>query len=50
MNTAEEKSVMTGLYALLALVQKYEFEMEEDREPLFEILKQTLGTMGNLIN
>lgn len=32
-----EKGVLTGLYALHGLVKKYEYEMDEDRSPLFEI-------------
>jgi hypothetical protein len=32
-----EKGVLTGLLALHGLVKKYEFMMEEDRKPLFEI-------------
>ena len=46
----EEKAVHTGLMVLHALVCRYEFEMEEDREPLFAILDQTFGSLGNLIN
>ena len=38
LNMEGEKAVYTGLLALLGLVQKYEYEMEEDREPLFAIL------------
>ena len=37
MNTKNEKGTLTGLLALLGLVRKYEFEMDKDREPLYEI-------------
>ena len=43
LGTSEEKSVVTGLHVLHALVSVYEFEMEEDREPLFKILQATFG-------
>jgi hypothetical protein len=29
---------MTGLYGLKGLVKKYEYELEEEREPLFYII------------
>jgi hypothetical protein len=29
---------MTGLQALFALTKKYEYEMDEDREPLFQLM------------
>jgi hypothetical protein len=38
LNMEGEKAVYTGLLALLGLVQKYEYELEEDRLPLFDIL------------
>jgi len=30
----EEKSILTGLQGLYALTQKYEYESDEEREPL----------------
>lgn len=45
-----EKAVYTGLLALLGLVQKYEYELEEDREPLYLILNQSFDILGKLIN
>jgi len=41
---------MTGLLALQSLVKKYEFEMDDERMPLFEIMGQAFNTLGNLIN
>ena len=41
---------MTGLLALQCLVKKYEFELEEERTPLYDIMQQTFGIVGNLIN
>jgi len=45
-----EKAVYTGLLALLGLVQKYEYELEDDRIPLYEILNQSFSILGKLIN
>ena len=50
LNSQNEKGIYTGLLALFSLVKKYEYEMEEDREPLFEILKQSFGILGSLID
>jgi len=50
LNMEGEKAVYTGLLALLGLVQKYEFELEEDRIPLFGILNQSFDILGKLIN
>jgi hypothetical protein len=50
LNMDGEKAVYTGLLALLGLVQKYEYELEEDREPLYLILNQSFDILGKLIN
>ena len=34
----EEKAVMTGLLGLKGLCKKYEYELEEAREPLYAII------------
>ncbi len=41
---------MTGLYGLYGLCKKFEYEFDEARDPLYEIIKQTFGFMGGLIN
>jgi hypothetical protein len=38
LTSGNEQAIMTGLQALFALVKKYEYEMDEDREPLFELM------------
>jgi hypothetical protein len=38
LSTNDEKSVMTGLYGLKGLVKKYEYELQEEREPLYGII------------
>jgi len=50
LNSQNEKGILTGLIALFGLVKKYEYEMEEDREPLYAILQSVFATLGNLIN
>jgi hypothetical protein len=50
LNSKNEKGIYTGLLALLGLVKKYEYEMDEDREPLNQILSNSFGILGDLIN
>lgn len=46
----DEKSVMTGLFGLKGLVKKYEYELQEERDPLYPIIQNTFGLLGNLVN
>jgi importin-7 len=46
----DEKAVMAGLLGLRGLVKKYEYEMDEERLPLYEIIKVTFGILGGLVN
>lgn len=41
---------MTGLLSLKGLVKKYEYEMEEERKPLQEIIKQNFPILGALVD
>lgn len=41
---------MTGLLGLKGLVKKYEYEMEDERQPLFNIISQTFPILGGLVN
>lgn len=50
LNSKDEKGVLTGLIALHALIKKYEFCMEDDRVPLFEIFTQCFGMLGSLVD
>jgi hypothetical protein len=38
------------LLGLKGLVKKYEYEMEEEREPLFYIVGETFGVLGAIVN
>jgi hypothetical protein len=38
LTSGNERGIMTGLTSLFALTKKYEYEMDEDREPLFLIM------------
>lgn len=44
------QSIYAGLLGLFALCSRYEFELDEDREPLFEIIKRCFDRMGELVN
>ena len=43
-------SIYTGLHGLFALAARYEFELDEDRQPLFEIIKESFDILGSLVN
>jgi len=38
LNQQNEKAVLTGLQALKGLCKKYEYELDETRQPLFDIV------------
>lgn len=38
-NLADDKGVITGLYGLYALCKKFEYELDEGREPLYPIIE-----------
>jgi hypothetical protein len=42
--------VIAGLLGLKGLVKKYEYEMEDEREPLYEVTAATFNVLGSLIN
>ena len=50
LNSQNDKGILTGLLALFGLTKKYEYELEEDRDPLFVILQKVFDVLGNLIN
>jgi len=50
LSTHNQLSIYTGLQGLFALAARYEFELDEDREPLFEIIKQSFDILGGLVN
>lgn len=39
-----------GLQGLFALAARYEFELDEDRLPLHEIIKASFSVLGALVN
>lgn len=43
-------SVYAGLQGLFALASRYQFEMDEEREPLHQIIKDSFSVLGNLVN
>ena len=50
LNSENEKGILTGLQVLVFLTKKYEFETEEDREPLYAIMQQSLDIIGAIID
>jgi hypothetical protein len=50
MQAKDELKVYTGLSGLLALTSRYEFELDEDRQPLFEIINKAFAILGGLVN
>jgi hypothetical protein len=42
--------VTTGLYGMKGLCKKYEYELEEGRQPIYDIIAKTFGVLGGLIN
>lgn len=50
LNQQDEKSVVTGLYGLKGLCKKYEYELEEGRAPLYNIIAKSFDVLGGLIN
>lgn len=46
----DEKALLTGLQALYCVIRKYEYELDEEREPLYSVIQQTIELLGNLIN
>ena len=43
-------AVYAGLLGLLALTSRYEFELDQDREPLQEIVQSSFSVLGGLVN
>ena len=50
LNNHTQQSIYAGLLGLFALTARFEFELDEDREPLFEIIKGTFDKLGSLVN
>lgn len=41
---------MTGLLGLKGLCKKYEYELEDERKPLYDIIAATFPILGGLVN
>ena len=50
MNSNDELKVFTGLSGLFALTSRYEFELDEDRQPLFDIINRSFPILGGIVN
>ena len=49
LQSQNEQGIITGLLALFGLVKKFEFEMQKDREPLYDVWAKLAGILGNLV-
>ena len=41
---------MTGLQGLKGLCKKYEYELDDSRQPLYDIISSSFGILGGLVN
>jgi importin-7 len=46
LNSGNDKGILTGCIALFCLAKKYEYELDEAREPLFKIMEDVNGILG----
>ena len=49
LQSGNDKGILTGCITLFCLAKKYEYELDEQREPIFEIMKQCSGILGTII-
>jgi importin-7 len=49
-NTSSRESVYAGLQGLFALAARFEFELDEDRVPLHQIIKESFSVLGALVS
>ena len=49
LQSGNDKGILTGCVALFCLAKKYEYELDTDRQPLFEVMEQSAGTLGQII-
>lgn len=50
LNEQNQQSIYAGLLGLQTLASRYEFELDEEREPLFEIIRSSFERLGLLVN
>ena len=48
LQSGNDKGVLTGCVTLFCLAKKYEYELDEERKPLCEIMEQVNGTLGQI--
>ena len=49
LNSQNDKGILTGLQALQCLTKKFEFELDEGRDPLYNIMQQINPVLGGII-
>jgi len=46
LNSGNDKGILTGCIALFCLAKKYEYELDEARQPLFRIMEDVNSILG----
>ena len=49
LEAGDRESVYAGLQGLFALTARFEFELDEDRDPLHEIIRESFSHLGSLV-
>jgi hypothetical protein len=48
LQSGNEKGILTGSTALFCLAKKYEYELEEARQPMLNFMAQITDTLGQI--
>ena len=49
LQSGNDQGILTGCITLLCLAKKYEYELDEARQPLIELMQQCIGSLGSII-
>jgi len=49
LQSGNDKGILTGCVALFCLAKKFEYELDEARQPLFDIMQQVSPTLGQIV-
>ena len=49
LQSGNEKGILTGCVTLFCLAKKYEYELDEERAPILNIMEQVSPTLGSII-
>ena len=48
LQSGNDKGILTGLISLFCLVKKYEYELDDSRQQLYDIMQQVSGILGSI--